>query len=141
MFAPEKAENQTKNAGFAILKELLDHKGDFMNYKSYIGVISAIEKNGLMHGEVFGIRDIITFQGTTPEELEKAFKESVDTYLAWCVERGELPELFELSKVPEYERWLYEPENRESLNRIVQGLKSSEEGAKTYSLEEVLKKF
>jgi predicted HicB family RNase H-like nuclease len=38
------------------------------------------------------LKDVITFQGTTVVELEKAFKDSVDDYVAWCKERGEEPE-------------------------------------------------
>jgi len=32
------------------------------------------------------------FQGTTVDEIEQAFKESVDDYLAFCAERGEEPD-------------------------------------------------
>lgn len=33
-----------------------------------------------------------TFQGTTVDEIEQAFKDSVDDYLAFCKERGEEPD-------------------------------------------------
>ena len=39
-----------------------------------------------------GLKDVITFQGTSVKELEEAFRGSVDDYLAWCKERGEVPE-------------------------------------------------
>ena len=35
---------------------------------------------------------IITFQGTTVDELEKAFIDSINDYLNWCKECGESPE-------------------------------------------------
>ena len=35
---------------------------------------------------------MITFQGTSVEELEQSFKDSIDDYLAFCKERGEKPE-------------------------------------------------
>ena len=35
-----------------------------------------------------GIKDIVGFHGTTVDELEKAFHESVDNYLAICEETG-----------------------------------------------------
>jgi len=38
----------------------------------------------IFHGEVINLKDVITFQGSTIQELEKAFKDSVDDYLAWC---------------------------------------------------------
>lgn len=50
------------------------------------------EEDGIMHGEVIGLKDVITFQGKTVKELKEAFHESVDDYLAWCKERGEKPE-------------------------------------------------
>jgi predicted HicB family RNase H-like nuclease len=64
-----------------------------MTYRGYTGTITAIdEKQGIMHGEVAGIRDVVTFQGTTLAELIQAFHDSVDDYLAFCAERREVPE-------------------------------------------------
>ena len=37
------------------------------------------------------IRDIVTFHGETVDELEKAFKEAVDDYLATCEKLGVKP--------------------------------------------------
>lgn len=63
-----------------------------MKYKGYIGNVTYDADTKLLHGEVLGLKDVITFQGTTSQEIEKAFHESVDDYLAWCKERGEKPE-------------------------------------------------
>lgn len=63
-----------------------------MKYKGYIGQVVYDDEARLFHGEVIGLKDIITFQGTNVDELEKAFKDSVDDYLAWCEERCEKPE-------------------------------------------------
>ena len=38
------------------------------------------------------LRDVITFQGTTVEEMRSEFRESIDGYLEWCAERGEEPD-------------------------------------------------
>ena len=46
----------------------------------------------MFHGEVINLRDVITFQGQTVNELRRAFQESVEDYLAFCAERGEQPE-------------------------------------------------
>jgi predicted HicB family RNase H-like nuclease len=62
------------------------------DYKGYSAKITMDEEQGLFHGEVIGISDVITFQGRTPEELTKAFHDSVDDYLAFCKERGEEPD-------------------------------------------------
>lgn len=63
-----------------------------MTYKGYEGKVKFDEKAGIFHGEVINTRDVITFQGTSVGELEKAFHESVDDYLEFCASRGESPE-------------------------------------------------
>lgn len=63
-----------------------------MKYKGYSGIVEFDDEAKLFHGEVLGLRDVITFQGTSVEELETAMRESVDFYLDWCTERGKVPE-------------------------------------------------
>lgn len=63
-----------------------------MKYKGYIGKVEYDSEAKLFHGEVIGLKDVITFQGTNSEELETAFCDSIDDYLIWCKERGEKPE-------------------------------------------------
>lgn len=63
-----------------------------MNYKGYVGRIIYDDEAKLFHGEVVGLKDVITFQGTSVKELSKAFKDSIDDYLTWCKKRGEKPE-------------------------------------------------
>lgn len=63
-----------------------------MNYKGYVGHVEYDNEVKIFHGEVIGLNDIITFQGKSVEELEEAFKTSVDDYLNWCKERDEKPE-------------------------------------------------
>lgn len=60
-----------------------------MTYKGYNGIVSFDDEAGLFHGEVSDLRDVITFQGRSVDELRNAFQESVDDYLAFCEERGE----------------------------------------------------
>ena len=63
-----------------------------MKYKGYQGHVNYDEEAKLFHGEVVGLRDVITFQGTSVDELEQAFKDSVDEYLDFCKELGRAPE-------------------------------------------------
>ena len=63
-----------------------------MTCKNYDAVVKFDEQASLFHGEVVNTRDVITFQGTSVKELEKAFRESVEDYLAFCAERAEEPE-------------------------------------------------
>jgi predicted HicB family RNase H-like nuclease len=63
-----------------------------MKYKEYFGQSVYDDEAKLSHGEVVGLNAIITFQGTNTEELEQAFRDSVDDYLEWCKERSVSPE-------------------------------------------------
>ena len=63
-----------------------------MRYKGYTGHVEFDVEAGILHGEVVGIRDTVTFQGTSVREVEKAFRDSVDDYLAFCRQRGETPD-------------------------------------------------
>ena len=63
-----------------------------LSYKGYTGRVEFDDEAGLFHGEVLDLRDVVTFQGKSVDELETAFKESVDDYLEFCAERGEEPD-------------------------------------------------
>jgi predicted HicB family RNase H-like nuclease len=63
-----------------------------MEYKGYVGKVEYDDEAGLFHGEVINTRDVITFQGQSVEEIRKAFRDSVEDYLAFCAERGEEPD-------------------------------------------------
>ncbi len=61
------------------------------SYKGYQGRAEYDAAADLFHGELLGIRDVITFVGKTPRKLQKAFQASVDDYLDWCGRRGKEP--------------------------------------------------
>lgn len=63
-----------------------------LTYKGYHGNVEFDEKAGLFHGEVVDLRDVITFQGKSVDELQQAFRDSIDDYLDFCRERGEDPD-------------------------------------------------
>lgn len=63
-----------------------------MKYKGYVGQVTYDDEAKIFHGEVIGLKDVITFQGTNVQELSQAFHGSIDDYLNWCKERGEKPE-------------------------------------------------
>lgn len=54
-----------------------------LKYKGYIGQVEYDDEAKIFHGEVVGLRDIITFQGKSLDELEQAFHDSIKDYLAW----------------------------------------------------------
>jgi predicted HicB family RNase H-like nuclease len=70
---------------------MLEHKG-------YIGTVEADE--GGFVGRVSGLKDVITFEGETFSEVEQAFRDSIDDYLAFCAERGEQPDRPYSGKIP-----------------------------------------
>lgn len=63
-----------------------------MQYRGYVAQIQFDDESNLFHGEVINIRDVVTFQGKSVDELKQAFQESVEDYLTFCTERGEVPE-------------------------------------------------
>ena len=63
-----------------------------MEYKGYIGKVEINDEAGILYGEVINLRDVITFEGTSVDEIQKAFRESIDDYLDFCAQRGESPE-------------------------------------------------
>jgi predicted HicB family RNase H-like nuclease len=79
-----------------------------MTYKGYQSRVELDEKTGVFHGEVINTRDVITFQGTSAEELKRAFEDSVDDYLEFCASRGEDPEKYSLGPLVSK----IKPENR-----------------------------
>jgi len=77
----------------AEIRELGFDKGkNLMQYNGYIARVEFDNDANIFHGEVINLRDVITFQGESVDELRRAFEESVDDYLAFCAERGEKPE-------------------------------------------------
>ena len=60
-----------------------------MEYKGYNATVEFDDEAGIFHGEVALVRDMITFQGTSVDELRQAFRDSVEDYLEWCAQRGE----------------------------------------------------
>lgn len=63
-----------------------------MNYKGYIGSVEYDENARIFAGTVINTKTVITFQGTTVDELEAEFRASVDDYLECCKKDGISPE-------------------------------------------------
>lgn len=57
-----------------------------LTYKGYTGHVRFDDETGLFHGEVLDIRDVVTFQSTSLEDLAKAFHDSIDDYLEFSGE-------------------------------------------------------
>ncbi|MGE0726316.1 MAG: type II toxin-antitoxin system HicB family antitoxin [Alphaproteobacteria bacterium] len=72
-----------------------------LEYKGYVaGPIAYDPDDKAFHGTVAGLRDVVHFTATTARGIERAFRESIDDYLALCAERGEPPDRAFSGKVP-----------------------------------------
>jgi predicted HicB family RNase H-like nuclease len=67
------------------MKQYLEHSG-------YLGSIEASFEDKCLYGRIEFINDLVSYQGSTVEELEAAFKESVDDYLATCTANSKEPD-------------------------------------------------
>jgi len=61
---------------------------DVLTYKGFIGSVHYKAKDRVFFGKVEGIKDLVTFEGTTVDELENAFKFMVDAHIKDCEEEG-----------------------------------------------------
>lgn len=55
-----------------------------MEYKGYVGSVEFSEADGVFYGKVMGIRDLISYEGTTAKELVEDFHTSVEDYLLYA---------------------------------------------------------
>lgn len=97
-----------------------------MEYKGYIAVLELDGEKGVFHGSVVNTRDVITFQGSSVEELRREFEASVDFYLEVSARHNREPEKpasgkFVVRIAPEMHRELIKLAARESksLNTVV----------------------
>jgi predicted HicB family RNase H-like nuclease len=65
---------------------------NYLEYKGYIGTVEFSAEDKIFFGKIQGINDLVTFEGTSVDELEKSFQESVLDYLETCVALNKAPE-------------------------------------------------
>lgn len=63
-----------------------------MKHRGYTARPVYSEEDRVFHGRVDDIADVVTFEGETVAELEAAFRDAVDTYIAFAEEQGRAPE-------------------------------------------------
>jgi predicted HicB family RNase H-like nuclease len=73
---------------------------DAMEYRGYRGAVRYSAEDRLLHGRILGIDDVVNFEGADVEELEKAFHEAVDDYLALCEKLGRAPDRKYSGRIP-----------------------------------------
>lgn len=63
-----------------------------MRHKGYSARVEYDDEDGLFHGKIAGIRDVVSFHATNVGDLRDAFREAVADYLATCAKIGKQPQ-------------------------------------------------
>jgi len=63
-----------------------------LHYNGYTGSVAFTEEDGVFHGKVLGISDLISYEGESVQALTAEFRESIDEYLEFCKENGREPD-------------------------------------------------
>lgn len=66
---------------------------NLLQYKGYYGSIEASTEDNCLFGKLLFIRALVSYEGQTVAELQAAFREAVEDYLATCQEQGKEPEV------------------------------------------------
>ena len=66
-----------------------------LRYKGYCTNAEYDEEGKVWHGKIEGIKDLVTFESESSEEIEKEFHAAVDDYLEFCKEVGKEPETYD----------------------------------------------
>ncbi len=61
---------------------------DVMKYKGFIGSVHYASEDRVFYGKIEGINDLISFEGSTVDELEEGFKYMVDEHILDCSVRN-----------------------------------------------------
>jgi len=57
---------------------------DALKYKGFIGSVHFASEDRVFYGKVEGVNDLITFEGSTVDELEKGFQYMVNEHIKDC---------------------------------------------------------
>ena len=63
-----------------------------LTHKGYVGSIEFSLEDKCLFGQVLFVNDLVNYEGPTLDELQKAFVEAVEHYLARCAEEGLQPD-------------------------------------------------
>lgn len=112
-----------------------------LQYKGYEGSVLYSAEDEMLHGRILGIRDTISYGGTTVKSLRKNFRDAVDEYLRFCEETGKTPDTpykgsFNVRIPPELHQKVarYADQHDMKLNAVVQEALASFVGKKNGSL-------
>ena len=61
---------------------------DVMKYKGFIGSVHYANEDRVFYGKLEGINDLITFEGSTVDELEEGIKYMVEEHIEDCSKKN-----------------------------------------------------
>lgn len=61
---------------------------DALKYKNFIGTVQFSSEDETFYGKIEGINDLVTFEGSSVQELSSAFQEAAEDYIVICKEAG-----------------------------------------------------
>jgi predicted HicB family RNase H-like nuclease len=65
---------------------------NIIKHKDFYGSVEYSDADECFFGKIIGTTDLITFEGTSVNNLKKAFAEAVEDYLVLCKESGKEPQ-------------------------------------------------
>ncbi|MCR5693832.1 MAG: type II toxin-antitoxin system HicB family antitoxin [Clostridia bacterium] len=63
-----------------------------LEYKGYFSNVEYSAEDGVLHGKIEGINDLVTFENESAAEIENEFRKAVDDYLLFCEQVGKDPD-------------------------------------------------
>ena len=100
---------------------------NLLSYKNYSGTVEYSKEDRCLFGKVIGIKSLLSYEGSSVQELEADFQNVIDEYLLDCKERNVIPEQpykgsFNIRISPGLHRTIaiYALENGKSLNATVE---------------------
>ncbi len=64
-----------------------------LEYRGYFGSVAYSDEDGVLHGRLEFIRDLVTYEGKDVKGLKTAFQEAVDDYLELCEAEARKPDV------------------------------------------------
>jgi predicted HicB family RNase H-like nuclease len=64
-----------------------------LKHQGYYGSIEASPEDNCLYGKLQFIRTLVSYKGETVADLEQAFREAVEGYLATCARQKQAPEI------------------------------------------------
>lgn len=100
---------------------------NILEYKGYCTKIEYSVDDKVLYGKIEGIKDLVSFESSSTDEIEKEFQLAVDDYLNYCADLGQSPDKaysgsFNIRITPELHKQLYfdSIKNNCSINKSVE---------------------